>query len=97
MLFRSKDKIPQLIADGWKFPSMDTAGSDDTNGVTFEDIKDKIYNCNAYVGHEQIQKAIADGADTIITGRAADSALFLLPSPMNSDGPMMTGITLQEE
>ena len=74
-----KDKIPQLIADGWEFPSMDTAGSDDTNGVTFNDIKDKIYNCNAYIGHEQIQKAIADGADTVITGRAADSALFLAP------------------
>lgn len=74
-----KDKIPQLIVDGWEFPSMDTAGSNDPDGVTFSDIKDKIYNCNAYIGHEQIQKAIADGADTVITGRAADSALFLAP------------------
>ncbi len=74
-----KEKIPKLISDGWEFPSMDTAGSDDTNGVSFEKIKDKIYNCNAYIGHEQIQKCIADGADTVITGRAADSALFLAP------------------
>ena len=41
--------------------------------VTGDDIKDKIYNCNAYIGHEQIRKAIAEGADTVITGRAADA------------------------
>lgn len=74
-----KDKIPQLIKDGWNFPSMDTAGSDDTSGVTFNDIKDRIYNCNAYIGHEAIQRAIAEGADCVVTGRAADSALFLAP------------------
>ena len=74
-----KDKIPQLIKDGWDFPSMDTAGSTDDSGVTFDNIKDKIYNCNAYIGHEKIREAIADGADTVITGRAADSALFLAP------------------
>ena len=74
-----KDKIPQLIKDGWDFPSMDTVGSSDDSGVTFDDIKDKIYNCNAYIGHEKIKEAIAEGADTVITGRAADSALFLAP------------------
>lgn len=74
-----KAKIPQLIKEGWDFPSMDTAGSNDTSGISFEDIKDKIYNCNAYIGHEEIQRAIAGGADTVITGRAADSALFLAP------------------
>ncbi|MCR5656418.1 MAG: DUF1446 domain-containing protein [Butyrivibrio sp.] len=74
-----KDKIPELIKEGWDFPSMDTAGSTDDSGVTFDDIKDKIYNCNAYVGHVKIKEAIAEGADTVITGRAADSALFLAP------------------
>ena len=54
-------------------------GSSDDSGVTFDDIKDKIYNCNAYIGHEKIKEAIAEGADTVITGRAADSALFLAP------------------
>ena len=72
-----KEKIPQLMQEGWNFPSMDTAGSNDENGVTFDDIKDKIYNCNAYIGHEAIQGAIAEGADCVVTGRAADSALFL--------------------
>ncbi len=74
-----KDKIPQLIKQGWDFPSMDTAGSDDDSGVTFDDIKDRIYNCNAYIGHDKIKEAILEGADTVITGRAADSALFLAP------------------
>ncbi len=74
-----KEKIPQLMQEGWNFPSMDTAGSNDENGVTFDDIKDKIYNCNAYIGHEAIQGAIAEGADCVVTGRAADSALFLAP------------------
>ena len=74
-----KDKIPQLIKDGWDFPSMDTAGSNDESGITFNEIKDSIYNCNAYIGHEAIQQAIADGADCVVTGRAADSALFLAP------------------
>ncbi len=73
-----KDKIPELIKSGWEFPSMDTSGGE-TDGVRFEDIKDKIFNCNAYIGHEEIRNVIADGADTVITGRAADSALFLAP------------------
>ena len=73
-----KDKIPELINQGWEFPSMDTAGGE-TDGVRFEDINDKIFNCNAYIGHEEIKNVIADGADTVITGRAADSALFLAP------------------
>ena len=34
-----KDKIPELIKNGWDFPSMDTAGSND-NSVTFKDIQD---------------------------------------------------------
>ena len=74
-----KDKIPKLIKDGWDFPSMDTAGSNDTDGITFDDIKDKIYNCNAYIGHEKIREAISNGANVLVTGRAADSALFLAP------------------
>lgn len=67
-----KDKIPQLLKDGWTFPNFDYDGD-------FNDIVDKIYNCNAYIGHEGIQEAIAEGADVTITGRAADSALFLAP------------------
>ena len=67
-----KDKIPQLLKDGWTFPNFDY----DRN---FNDILDKIYNCNVYIGHEGIEGCLAEGADVVITGRAADSALFLAP------------------
>ena len=67
-----KEKIPQLLKDGWTFPNFDYDGN-------FQDILDKIYNCNAYIGHEGIEEAIGKGADVVVTGRAADSALYLAP------------------
>lgn len=67
-----KDKIPQLLKDGWTFPNFDYDGN-------FNDILDKIYNCNVYIGHEGIEGCLTEGADVVITGRAADSALFLAP------------------
>jgi len=67
-----KDRIPQLLKDGWTFPNFDYEGD-------FTQIVDKIYNCNAYIGHEGIEGCIEQGADTVVTGRAADSALFLAP------------------
>lgn len=67
-----KEKIPQLLRDGWTFPNFDYDGD-------FIQILDKIYNCNAYIGHEGVEEALAQGADVVITGRAADSALFLAP------------------
>lgn len=62
----------QLLKDGWTFPNFDYDGN-------FNDILDKIYNCNVYIGHEGIEGCLAEGADVVITGRAADSALFLAP------------------
>ena len=67
-----KDKIPKLLKDGWTFPNLDYEGD-------FKDIQDKIYNVNAYIGHEGIEGCLSQGADVVITGRAADSALFLAP------------------
>ena len=66
------DKIPKLLSDGWKFENFDYDGD-------FNEIKDKIYNCNVYIGHEGVEGCLADGADVVITGRTADSALFLAP------------------
>ncbi|MBQ4651437.1 MAG: DUF1446 domain-containing protein [Oscillospiraceae bacterium] len=66
------DKIPSMAADGIKFENMDGVGC-------FEEIKDKIVNANVYYGREPIMDCLGMGADTVITGRATDSALFLAP------------------
>ena len=68
-----KDKIPQLLKDGWTFPNFDYDGN-------FNDILDKIYNCNVYIGHEGIEGCLAEGADVVITGRVADPAIFMAPA-----------------
>ena len=65
-------QIPQLLKDGWKFENMDYGGD-------FTSILDKIINVNVYYGHEKIMECLEGGADVVINGRAADSALFLAP------------------
>lgn len=67
-----KDKLPGLLESGVKFVNMDNEGE-------FTDILDRIYNVNAYHGHEPILKCLEEGADVVITGRATDSSLFLAP------------------
>lgn len=67
------DRLPELISSGWDFTNIDDPDLD------FEEIRDKIFNANAYIGHEKIRDCIADGADVVLTGRAADSAMFLAP------------------
>lgn len=67
-----KDKIPDLLKEGWTFPNFDYEGD-------FNQILDKIYNANVYIGHEGIEECLEQGADVVLTGRASDSALFLAP------------------
>ncbi|KAA8674775.1 acyclic terpene utilization AtuA family protein [Clostridium sp. MT-14] len=67
-----KSQIPELLAQGVEFKNMD-------NGGDFRDIVDKILNVNVYHGHEPIVGCLEQGADIVVTGRAADSALFLSP------------------
>lgn len=66
------DKIPQMIAEGCEFKNMDDVGD-------FNEIKDKLVNANVYYGREPIMDCLAQGADVVLTGRAADSAMFLAP------------------
>lgn len=66
------DQLPRLMADGIAFKNID-------NGRKLEEIKDKIVNVNVYFGHEPIESCLQQGANLVVTGRAADSALFLAP------------------
>ena len=47
--------------------------------INIEKIKDKIVSANAYIGVESILEALRKGSDIIITGRTADTSLFLAP------------------
>ncbi|QIB70275.1 DUF1446 domain-containing protein [Aminipila butyrica] len=67
-----KDRIPALKAQGLDFKNIDHDGD-------FSEIEDKILNANVYFGHEPIVACLEQGADIVVTGRAADSALFLAP------------------
>lgn len=66
------DQIPRMIAEGCEFKNMDDVGD-------FNEIKDKLVNANVYYGREPLMECLAQGADTVLTGRAADSAMFLAP------------------
>ena len=46
---------------------------------TLASLGNSIISANAYIGAEGIAKALAQGADVVITGRVADPALFLAP------------------
>ena len=68
-----KDKIPQLIQEGYEFKNLDD------DALSFKNIQNEIVNANVYFGHEPILECLNSGANLVITGRATDSALFLAP------------------
>ncbi|HZW22452.1 acyclic terpene utilization AtuA family protein [Noviherbaspirillum sp.] len=51
----------------------------DDTGAPVSRFGDRLLSANAYVGVEPLVEALAQGADVIVTGRAADPALVLAP------------------
>ena len=57
----------------------EAAGGALTNTVNGQPLPDKLLSANAYLGAEPIARALAAGADVVITGRCVDSAVTLGP------------------
>jgi hypothetical protein len=48
-------------------------------GGTLAEMRDRVVSANAYLGAGPLAEALAAGADVVVTGRAADTAIFMAP------------------
>jgi hypothetical protein len=64
------DVLDQVLAGDYRFEETQTP---------VRDLADRIISANAYLGVESICAALRTGADVVLTGRAADPALFMAP------------------
>jgi len=67
-------RLDDLFARGHLLKHMETGAP-----LAGDPARARIVNANAYLGAEPIRRALADGADVVVTGRVTDSALFLGP------------------
>jgi len=67
---RGDDVLDAVLAGGYRF--------EDTQ-MSVRELGDRIISANAYLGVESICAALRTGADVVLTGRAADPALFMAP------------------
>jgi hypothetical protein len=51
----------------------------DETGGTVADLDDRTVSANVYIGAEPLAEALTGGADVVVTGRAADTAIFMAP------------------
>ncbi|MCS6953639.1 MAG: acyclic terpene utilization AtuA family protein [Bryobacterales bacterium] len=66
------DRIDEFLAKGYEMRNLDT-------GEPLEAIRGRILSANAYLGAFPLVKALATGADVVISGRCADASLALAP------------------
>ena len=66
------DRIDELQRQGQTLAHMDT-------GESIEGVRGQLVFANVYLGAQPVARALAQGADIVITGRVADAALFLAP------------------
>ena len=65
-------RLDELLSKGHAFANMDT-------GDSLSTVRDRVLSANAYIGSEPIVKALAGGANVVITGRSTDTALTMAP------------------
>lgn len=66
------ERIDELLSRGIELRNMDT-------GEPLSSVRDRIQSANAYLGAAPIVKALAGGAQIVITGRVTDTGLTLGP------------------
>jgi hypothetical protein len=66
------ERLDTLLAAGHDLCNMDT-------GAPLADIRERVQAANVYFGAEPIVRALALGANVVVTGRAADAALAYAP------------------
>lgn len=66
------DGLGELLAKGCEMRNLDT-------GQPLSAIRDRVLSANVYLGAFPLARALASGADAVISGRCADASLALAP------------------